>query len=37
MTRGTIYVYRRVNGEAMPLPLMNQSSYREWNGCWSAI
>ena len=37
MSRGLIYVYRNVNGACVPLRLINQLSYREWLGCFSAI
>lgn len=37
MMRGSIYVMRRVNGTMVPLRLVNQISYREWLGCFSAI
>jgi hypothetical protein len=37
MDRGTIYVYRVVDGEEEAIELYHQSDYREWVGCWSAI
>ena len=37
MTRGTICVTRKCNGEDLAMPLVNQLSYREWTGCWSVI
>ena len=37
LMRGSIYVMRRVNGVLVPLRLANQTSYREWLGCFSAI
>ena len=37
MPKGTICVMRRVNGQWIPLPLVNQQSYAEWTGCFSVI
>lgn len=37
MHRGVIYVMRRVNGVDVPMRIWNQSAYREWLGCFSAI
>jgi hypothetical protein len=35
--RGTICVIREVNGNIEILPLANQSTYREWIGCFSLL
>ena len=37
LQRGCIYVMRRVNGTDVPLRIYNQTLYREWLGCFSAI
>ena len=37
LMRGSIYVMRRINGVLVPLRLQNQTRYREWLGCFSAI
>jgi hypothetical protein len=36
MTRGTIYVYRTVQGQDCPL-WIPQADWREWVGCFSAV
>jgi hypothetical protein len=35
--RGMIYVMRKVNGAWVPLRIWNQTQYKEWLGCFSAI
>lgn len=37
LQRGCIYVLRRVSGVDVPLRIDNQSRYREWAGCFSAL
>lgn len=37
MQKGLIYVMRRINGVDVPLRIWNQSSYREWLGCFTYI
>lgn len=36
-SRGDICVIREINGRECVLRLSNQSSYKEWTGCFSII
>ena len=37
MCKGTICVIREYQGYQVIMPIENQSSYREWSGCFSLL
>ena len=37
MKRGIIYVLRDIKGVSTPCALVNQGSFKEWAGCFSAL